>query len=211
MTGVLKPCEEEKYRISVLTTPVRLSNITEFARFPRTEIKDLCEEVPARTPGALGTILGRHYYSIPYLISPAPVYTAQIKHYCTLECQYSPFPRHESASLPITRHSSETCPLIIPLGEISLRDYFPLTIPISCQSQEPLHSTTYLQGMRLIILQNSGPAHDSNGQREERPANPLHQPQGPPHNRLTIDHLRPDVNALLQSRPYIYRPTFHFS
>jgi hypothetical protein len=62
--------------------------------------------------------------------------------------------------------------------------------------------------MRLIILQNSGPAHDNNGQQEERTKNPIHPPQVPPHNRLTIDHLRPDVNAVLQSRPYIYRPTF---
>jgi hypothetical protein len=44
MTGVLKPCEEEKYRTRVLTTPVRLSNMTEFTSFAWTEIKDLCEK-----------------------------------------------------------------------------------------------------------------------------------------------------------------------
>jgi len=105
------------------------------------------------------------------------------------------------------------------MGEISLRDYLPLSIPISCQSQEPRHSTTHLQGMRLTILQNSGPAQDNNGQQlsmmfdyeyqqTERIANMLHHPKRPPHNRLTINNFGPDADELLQGRPYTYRPTF---
>ena len=90
MTGVLKPCEEVNYRLHVLATP--LSNkIGDFAGFPWTEIKDICKKCQLEPQVGWGLHWGRHYCSIPYLLSPAPLYTAQRKHYCTLESQYSPF------------------------------------------------------------------------------------------------------------------------